>query len=235
MWDTFVASLPKPPKPTRQDPIRLVCFDMDGVLTLEESSWVSVHQRFGVRNGPGFQAFLRGEIDDEEFIRQDVALWLEEQPGMTLDDVHAILDDLSLVEGAHEACDRLRDAGCELAIVSGGIQYMAQRVANELGIGHVSANGLNTHEDGRLTGDGFVNTPLRDKSRPVVDFADRLGVGLGAVATVGNSAPDIPMFRASGLGIAFRAADPHVEQHADVAVRGDDLRSVVDPIVDGKK
>ncbi len=234
MWDRFLADLPQPPKPTRQDPIRLVCFDMDGVLTREESSWVSVHQRFGVRNGPGFQAFLRGEIDDEEFIRQDVALWLENNPGMTLADVHAILDELSLVDGAREACDQLRDAGCELAIVSGGIDYMAQRVANELGIQLVSANGLNAHQDGRLTGDGFVNTPLRDKSRPVVGFADQLGIGLGAVATVGNSAPDIPMFRASGLGIAFRAADPHVADHADVHVPGDDLRNVLRPIVGGK-
>lgn len=234
MWDAFVSRLPDPPKPSRQDPIRLVCFDMDGVLTREESSWVSVHQRFGVRNGPGFEAFLRGDIDDEEFIRQDVALWLEKQPGMTLADVHAILDELTLVEGAHDTCDRLRAAGCELAIVSGGLDYMARRVATELGIEHVSANGLNTHEDGRLTGDGFVNTPLRDKSRPVVGFADRLGIGLGSVATVGNSAPDIPMFRASGLGIAFRAADPHVAQHADVTVAGDDLRSVVKPILNGR-
>lgn len=234
MWDTFVSGLPNPPKPDRQDPIRLVCFDMDGVLTREESSWVSVHQRFGVRNGPGFQAFLRGEIDDQEFIRQDVALWLEQEPGMTLDDVHAILDELSLVDGAHEACERLRQAGCDLAIVSGGLEYMARRVANELGIQHVSANGLTTDEDGRLTGDGVVNTPLRDKSRPVVEFADQLGIGLGAVATVGNSAPDIPMFRASGLGIAFRAADPHVADHADVTVSGDDLQNVLRPILKGK-
>jgi phosphoserine phosphatase len=193
---------------------------------------VRVHQHFGVRHGPGFEAFLRGEIDDEEFIRRDVGLWLQHRPRMHENEVHAILDELGTVDGALDACDRLRAAGCELAIVSGGLEYAARRVADELGIRHVSANGLATHPDGRLTGEGYVNTPLRDKSVPVLRLAADLGVPLGAVATVGNSVPDIPMFRTSGLGIAFRASDHHVIRHADLTVDSTNLLDVADAILD---
>jgi phosphoserine phosphatase len=232
--EAFLQTLPSPAKPERMDPIRLVCFDMDGVLTREESSWVRVHQHFGVRHGPGFEAFLRGEIDDEEFIRRDVALWLDNRPEMTIHDVHAILDGLDLVDGAGETCDRLREHGAELAIVSGGLDYAAARVARELGILQVSANGLHANPDGTLAGTGYVNTPLKDKSVAVRRIARDLGIPLGAVASVGNSSPDITMFRTTGLGIAFRPTDPHTAAHADVTAPGTDLRSIL-PIVIGSE
>jgi len=62
---------------------RLVVFDMDGVLADVESSWVYVHRHFGVNNDHSLFAYLRGEIDDLEFIRRDINLWKQKDPGIT--------------------------------------------------------------------------------------------------------------------------------------------------------
>jgi hypothetical protein len=74
-WARFVSKLERPAKPRRSGPIRLVCFDLDGVLIEAKSSWVAVHDAFDVKNEGSLRLFLHGEISEEEFIRRDVALW----------------------------------------------------------------------------------------------------------------------------------------------------------------
>ena len=65
----------------------LVAFDMDGVLVDYLSSWTWVHDRFGVSNEESVISFMDGEIDDMEFMRRDIALWLKHRPGLGLGDV----------------------------------------------------------------------------------------------------------------------------------------------------
>ena len=52
------------------DRIRLVVFDMDGVLVDAYSSWVLVHQHYGTQNEDSLRAFLQGEIDPVQDPRQ---------------------------------------------------------------------------------------------------------------------------------------------------------------------
>lgn len=230
-WDRFVANLSNGAKPARQDPIRLVCFDMDGVLVEQESSWVAVHEHFGVDNEESLHSFLRGEIDDAEFIRRDIALWMQRHPGVSLRHIEEILGRLALMPGAETTVQRLREAGIHTAIVSGGIDIAAKAVAKKLGIGLVSANELHADGSGLLVGTGTAHTPLGDKSVPVRRFASELGIPLGQVASVGNSSPDIAMFRASGVGIAFRPSDEFVSKEADHVVAGPNLGDIVPAIL----
>lgn len=222
-------------KPPLERPIRLVCFDLDGVLIEAKSSWVAVHEAFGVENEASLAAFLHGDISEEEFIRRDVALWLAKKPHVTDADIDRILSGVVLHPGAHELVQALHAANIHTAVVSGGIGLAARRVARELGIPHVSANELLTHPDGRLTGEGVVNTPLRDKSRPVRQFAAELQIPPGQVASVGNSAPDIPMFWSSGLGIAFDPMDEATRTEADAVVEGPDLRDLLSPLLPNRR
>lgn len=233
-WKRFVEKLVKPAKPARTGPIRLVCFDLDGVLIEAKSSWVAVHEAFGVRNDESLRLFLHGEISEEEFIRRDVALWKKKNPNITIDEVEEVLSNIVLHPGAKELIHGLHDQDVKTAVVSGGIANAAHRVARHLGIPLVAANELVTFEDGRLSGEGVVNTPLRDKAIPVRRFAKELSIPLGQVASVGNSSPDIPMFWTSALGIAFDPSDQSTRDAADVVVEGKDLRALA-PVILGKR
>ncbi len=206
----------RPPTPTAGPdvPVELVCFDMDGVLIDVGSSWVMVHKHFGVENLAGLRAYLNGEFDDREFIRRDAALWLEKQPQLARADFERIFSKPPLMPGARRTMETLAAEGIECAIVSGGVDVMAEAVARRLGIHHVAANGFVYDDDGHITGEGIVKTPLNDKAAPVLEFARELGVPLDRVLSIGNSLPDVSMFEVTGRSIAFHPEDDYTREHA---------------------
>ena len=55
--------------------LKIVVFDMDGVLVDIESSWHFVHTAFNVSNQDNLKRYLRGEIDYKEFMKRDIRLW----------------------------------------------------------------------------------------------------------------------------------------------------------------
>lgn len=219
----------RPPtaRPAGNVPVELVCFDMDGVLIDVGSSWVMVHRHFGVKNDASLRAYLNGEFDDAEFIRRDVRLWLERQPKMRRDDFERIFSEPPFMAGVQETVAALRAEGIEMAIVSGGVDVMAENVAHRLGIAHVAANGFEYDAEGHMTGEGVVKTPLNDKGRPILGFAAQVGVPLERVLAVGNSLPDVGMFEVAGRSIAFHPEDDYTRQHATWIVEDGPLDQIV--------
>lgn len=206
---------------------QLVVFDMDGVLADTESSWVYVHRHFGVNNDHSLKAYLEGRIDDMEFIRRDISLWRKMDPTLSMDSVRKILDNVPIMNGAREAVAELRRRGIKTAIVSAGIDLLAQRLAVELNIDMFFANGFVADCAGRLTGEGVLNVSLGEKGEKVTMVAELLDIDREGVVTVGNSRYDIPMFEASAVGIAFCPADAEVRERADVVIEEKDLRAIL--------
>jgi len=206
---------------------RLVCFDLDGVLTDHISSWVWVHDHFGVSNEVAYDAYMKEEIDDLEFMRRDIALWKRQMPGITMDDVEVILQKVPIVKGAHELMAELRDRGIMTGIVSGGIDILAGRIVRELGMDFFVANGLEAREDGRLTGEGISRVPLRDKGSLVKRAALEHGIPRNEIAAVGDTYIDIPMFDSCGYGIAFNPSDMRVQEAAKETVIEKDLSLLI--------
>jgi phosphoserine phosphatase len=205
---------------------------MDGVLVDIESSWVFVHRKFGVNNDHSLEAYLRGEIDDREFIRRDIQLWKDKDPGVTAQAIRDILDDAPLMNGAAETVSELKGRGYKTAIVSAGIDLLADRVARELGMDLSYANGMMTDAEGRLSGEGVYKVRLMEKGHTVTEAAKILGVSWEDIVSVGNSRYDVSMFEHSGLGIAFCPADELVRQRADAVVEEKDLSMILDHIED---
>ena len=208
-------------------PVELVCFDMDGVLIDVGSSWVMVHKHFGVQNEASLRAYLNGEFDDREFIRRDASLWLRLKPKIRRDDLEAIFRVPPLMPGVERTVETLRANGVEMAIVSGGVDVMAENVARRLGIPRVAANGFVYDGDGHITGEGVVRTPLNDKAAPVLAFARELGVPLDRVLAIGNSLPDVSMFEVAGRSIAFHPEDDYTRDHATWTIEDGPLDQVL--------
>jgi len=207
---------------------RLVVFDMDGVLADVESSWVFVHQRFGVNNEHSLHAYLRGEIDDLEFIRRDIALWRKKRDGIDEHAIAGILDDVPLMAGAKETVAGLKKKGYRTAIVSAGIDLLADRISKECGIDTYLANGLMKLPSGVLTGEGILNVKLMDKGEAVVKTAAELGVRLEDTVSVGNSRYDVTMFERTGTSVAFHPSDDYARAHAQIVVEEGDLTTLLE-------
>ncbi len=208
--------------------LRLVAIDMDGTLVDIESSYHTVHAYFGERNDDGLRRFLAKEIDDAEFVRTDVRIWWKHRPDLTLEEIDEILAGAPLMPGAEALVRGLRSRGVTTAIVSGGIDLLAQRVARDLGIDVVLANGFAVDAAGRLTGEGIVRVPVLQKERVVAELQQRLGIGPSETASVGNSEIDVGMFRRSRVGVAFKPEDEAVRRGASAIVPGSDLSEVLE-------
>ncbi len=210
--------------------LRFVAFDMDGTLVDVASSWAAVHAHFGEQNADGLRRFLANEIDDEEFIRTDVAIWRRHRPDLDIQELERILDGVPLMPGAGELFRGLRSRGVRTAIVSGGIDLLARRLARDLGIDVALANGLRVTSAGRLTGEGIVRVPIHGKEQVLAGLQRQLGLLPEETASVGNSEIDVGLFRRSRLGIAFAPEDEVVRQAADRVVVERDLTVVLEAL-----
>ena len=209
----------------------MVAFDMDGVLVDYESSWTWVHDHFGVKSEESIKAFVRGEIDDMEFMRRDIALWLGKKPNLCVSDIDAILEPLPIVEGIQRTVDELKWRGIKTVIVSGGLDVVASRIAKRFGFDDWVANGFACDKAGKLTGEGVLRVELSNKRHAVEKFSSIYGVDRENICSIGNSFIDVSMFEASGLRIAFNPIDEYVAHRANFVVRSNDLSDVLPYIV----
>ena len=207
--------------------IKLVIFDMDGVLLDTVSSWRYIHEHFGTTNERSIIPYLRGHIDYLEFIRRDVSLWKTNGEAVQKTTILSVLSSIPYIKGVNDCLSYLRDHHVQTAIVSAGLTLLAEKVASELGIEHVFANEVIIGADGRLTGEGILHVELTHKDTTVRALADTLQVPLEACAAVGNSCFDIPMLETCGLGIAFNPEDTCVIENADIVIKEKDLRRLI--------
>lgn len=211
--------------------IHLIVFDMDGVLTDIHSSWQYIHDHFGKSNMHSVDAYLQGTIDDKEFMRRDCALWKTDGQLVTQGELVDILSRVPLMKGAHDCLRIMKQKGIATAIVSAGLDLLSDRIAQELGIDYVYANGIQVDKKGRLTGEGVLRVKLNHKDQVISMLSHQLQVPLDHIAAVGNSCFDAPMLDICGLGIAFNPSDECIRQRADVIIEEKDLRKLL-PIIE---
>jgi phosphoserine phosphatase len=191
----------------------LVVFDLDGTLTPSRSVWHFIHQKLGTWEGRGevhLRDWLDGKIDYEEFARVDALEW----QGRPIDEIRAIAAEIPILPGAAEVIDFLKARGDAIAIVSSGLDILAGRVADELGVAKHYANKLKTDVDGLLTGEVKINVPaerndefrLDGKGKILRDIQDATGINLDDTIAIGDSDSDIPMFLRAGTSYAVNDA-----------------------------
>jgi len=210
--------------------LKLVALDMDGTLVDVPSSWRVIHDHFDDHNDEGLRLFLANKIDDQEFIRMDIRVWWKHAPELSINDLERILADVPLMPGAHELIEGLHARGARTAIVSGGLDVLARRVAGELGIEVALANGVRLDSEGLLTGEGIVRVPIHGKERVLAALQDTLGVDPAETASVGNSEIDVGLFRRSRVGVAFLPEDEEVRKAATAVVTERNLARVLDAL-----
>ncbi len=210
----------------------LVCFDMDGTLTKLRSSWCWVHSCFEVDNEPAYQAFCNGEIDEPEFMRRDIALWTNKNPDVTIRDIAVLFRDMPLIDGIQETIACLKANGIHTVIISGGINLAAEMLTKEFGFDDYIADEILAYDDGKLTGEGKMNVDLRDKGINVRQYIEKYGTTMERTVSVGNSFTDIPMFKNSGMSIAFNPTDPYTQEAATHTVFSENIADILDFIMD---
>jgi HAD superfamily phosphoserine phosphatase-like hydrolase len=177
--------------------IRLAAFDLDGTLTRGPTVCQVLAEPLGRR--ARMDALER--LYDQQAIqaaRQEMAGWYQ---GRTIEQLCACLDQVSLAPGVDEGFALLRQHRVQTAIVSitwsFAVDWFVGRLGADFGVGTALA------ADGRIR-----HVWADDKAAWVAGLARRLGVALGEVAAVGDSAGDLPMLAIVGLPIFVGRSRP---------------------------
>ena len=209
----------------------LVIFDMDGVLTRDRSSWTFVHDMMGVSNEHNLKAFIEGRIDEDEFIKSDIALWHGVDPDINLRKIARFFRELRLIDGIQETVACLHYNKIKCVICSGGIDLAAKMISDEYGFDDYAAVTLLTDENGRLTGKAIKGANLSDKGISVREFIKKYNTTAERTVSIGNSFTDIKMFESTGLSIAFNPEDDMTRNAADHVVESKNIADVLDFII----
>ncbi len=201
--------------------IRLVVFDMDGVLVPIKSSWGYIHKHFGVEEEAQryLRMFSEGKIDYLEWMRLDTELWVKAAGGrLHRSRLQEILERVPLVEGVEEVMLRLRRMGKRIALLTGGVDLLARRVARIIGADAWAANVLSFDKHGYLIPGGAPIVGV-DKVRALKRIIYELGSIPEATAYVGDSMWDAPAMRLVGYPILVGEGDEVVRRVARYRIR----------------
>jgi phosphoserine phosphatase len=203
--------------------IKLIAFDLDGVLADGGGSWVSVHNALGTRKQAkaNSQKYFNGEITFAEWARVDVELWR----GVHIDELKRILYSVPLMKGAPETLRALKKKYV-VGIISGGLSVLADKIRDDFKLDFSYGNTLLTDDAGRVVGvDNRVD--FAGKGAILLEAAEKYGVKPAECAVVGDYLNDVPMFLEAGLAIAFNPQHEDVVKNADVVIKEKDLSLVL--------
>ena len=203
---------------------RLLVADMDSTLIGQECvDELAAFAGVGDRVAALTERAMQGEIAFSPALRERVAL-LAGLPETVIDRV--LNDRITLNPGARTLAQTMRANGAYVVIVSGGFRQFTRAIRERIGADEDRANTLMI-EDGRLT--GAVIEPILGqdaKLNALKEIAGAMRLALDETLAVGDGANDLPMLRAAGLGVAYRAK-PKVAAAAHARIEHADLTALL--------
>lgn len=210
-------------------PPALVAFDVDGTLVDDTVFvWETLHEYFGTDRAARAAAqadFLAGRSTYADWFEHDIRSLLA--LGADRDGMYAATAGMRPMAGAHETLAALNDAGVILAVISGSLGFVLDRLFPEHPFRDVLINHVEFDAGGRLVDWRPTPFDMDHKATGLRHLAAKYGVPLERCAFVGDHVNDVDVVRVAGLGIAFNCKSDALAAAADVCVRSRDLRDVL--------
>lgn len=128
---------------------------------------------------------------------------------------------LPFMKGAKEICNRLKELGFNIAAVTGGFQFLAERVQKELGLDIVVSNKIFFDSYGKIS--SILFEVSSDKAAALMRYIGKRTVHMAVV----DGANDLTLFNIAKIKVAFNAT-PIVELKADISIKEKDLTKIAD-------
>lgn len=209
---------------------KLIILDIDGTITTHISSWRYIHEKLGLWQDRAFkyqEDFLAGKIDYRKFCELDAAHW----KGMNESRIKNIFKTVRYSRNAKSSIKKLKAKGFKLAAVSTGLQYMPNRIKEEMDFDYTVSNRL-ISKNGKLTGGVSISLAHGAKHEVLSTIFKKFGFSPHEVISVGDSEGDIPLARETGYSIAFNSTSKALSKIADYNCRTRDFNEVYRKIIE---
>jgi len=206
--------------------IKLIIFDMDGIIFEHFNFWLELHKAYGT--------FEEGAELTKKYLKTGYKKLVEEVIGRLWKDKPAeiyfdLIKKIKYLPGAKETIDELKKKGYKIAIISSGPSDLAERTKKELGIDYVYTNKL-LIKDGKVAGSKdlkYWSVANDNKQAALRDFCKQHNLLLKDVIVVVHGDNDIPMAKSAGFAIAFNPDSKELEKYCNVIIKGDNLTKIL--------
>jgi phosphoserine phosphatase len=203
---------------------KLLISDMDStVITIECIDELADFAGLKAEVAAVTRRAMNGELDFVAALEARVALLAGLPEGVMAE---VIRERLRFMPGAATLVRTMRAAGALTVLVSGGFTVFTRYVREVVGFHLDEANALEV-QDGRLTGRLLGPIRAAEAKRATLErLRVEHGLERSKTLAVGDGANDLPMIKAAGLGVAFRA-HPRVRAEAPVQIDHGDLTALL--------
>jgi len=205
--------------------IKLVCFDMDGVIFQSTNFWLDLHKELGTYE-KGLELTKKYVGTDYKTLVEEVVnkLWKNK----LADKYFELIKKAKYVKGVKETFKELKKRKIKTALITSGASHLALRAKNELGIEFVFSNEL-VIKNNIITGDFKwpVGFGLKEKPIIVKHLVKEVRCSLKEIAYVGDNDNDIEVCKIVGLSIAFNIKHSKLAEVCDIIIEEDDLQAIL--------
>lgn len=208
---------------------KLIIFDIDGTITRHISSWRYIHEELGLWKKEAFnyqERFLAGKIGYRKFCELDAAHW----KGIREKRMRVLFKGVPYSKNAPRYIRLLKEKGFKLAAISTGLQFISDRVKDELGFDYAVSNRL-VIKKGAITGKVKINISHGAKDRALRRIFKKFKVRHCEAISVGDSDGDVPLARNTGYSIAFNSSSEELSRVADYICRTRDFKEIYKKII----
>lgn len=188
--------------------IKLICFDLNKTL-ISENTWLELNQAMGmslVEDQELFDLYQARKLTYTSWQKELERIYIARGKA-TKENILKVVFNYTYNPGAKEIIKYLKDKGYFISLISGSIDLLVEKVANELGITNYSANNAFVFDKNNylsaincLGDDGEVKVfQLKEQCR-------KLGIKVNETACVGDGDNDLGIFKLSGHGVTFKGS-----------------------------
>lgn len=183
--------------------MRLVVFDMDGVIFEGANFWLEFNYKMNTADKALALWKEFGKTNYIELSRLTAALW----KGLSSCKYFEMISRRKYTRGIDKLISSLRREEFKTAIVSSGSWNLAMRAKVDLGIDLILANKLGIDKFSCF--DGTVDIQVDDNAKDVAlaRIQSELMIGPSETMVIGDTASDVQMSRLAAYTIGFRVRD----------------------------
>ncbi len=207
--------------------VKLVCFDLNNTL-IDENTWFELNVAMGVtpeEDNQFMRWYQEGVITYEEGQKLLERIYLSR--GKAKKEIMLGAMKYTYREGAQETVKYLLEKGYEVAILSGAIDLLVEKVAQELGIKYYAAhNQLDFDEQGNFKKIIFEGDDTDFKVKELKRFCEQINIKPNQCVFVGDDYNDRKVFDLTGRGVTFKGTN--IEKNAwGVIDKLEDLKEIL--------
>lgn len=194
--------------------IKLVIYDLNKTL-IKDNSWYDLNIAMGITDQEDqmlLNFYQDGIINYHDWLRIIKNIYIN-RGTLKKYQIEKILHNYTYNEGAHESIKYLKNKGYKIGLISGAMDILVEKVAQEAKIDWWAANNsMHFDKQGNLKNITIIDEDENAKLTLLKQMCQEQNIALHQTVCIGDGDNDILLFKATNRGITFK--DSKIEKFA---------------------